>query len=114
MTEHVKFENLETELVDLPEVFKNSLQNDVLTIKKLIKDSDKYKHVCTSIQDCDECEYVIFSSYIDKKYHENEIFIFINKTGKVICNLSGRELDLYNMITDCDNLIETEDYACNK
>lgn len=34
MNHHIKFENLENELVDLQEVLKNSLQNEVLAIKK--------------------------------------------------------------------------------
>lgn len=114
MTHHVKFENIETAFVDLPEVFKNSLQNEFLTIKKLNKNSDKYKNVAKNICHIDNAEYVIFSSYMDKEYHQLETFIFVNDTGEIVCNLSGRELDLYNMITDCDKLVETEDYTYNK
>lgn len=114
MTHHVKFENLETEFVDLPQVFKNSLQNEVLTIKKLNKESKKYKDVTKSVCNIDKADYVIFSTYMGKEYHTLETFIFVNNTGEVVCNLSGRELDLYNMITDCENLIETETYPNNK
>jgi hypothetical protein len=113
MVRHVKFENLEDEFVDLPDVFKNSLQNEVLEIKKLNKQSEKYKHVCKDVCNIlDEAEYVIFSKYMSKEFHNLETFIFVNHTGKVVCNLSGREIDLYNMITDCNNLKETEDYSC--
>lgn len=111
MVHHVKFENLEDEFVDLPDVFKNSLQNEVLEIKKLNKESEKFKHVCKDICNIDEAEYVIFSKYMDKDYHDLETFIFVNHTGEMVCNLSGRELDLYNMIVECDNLVETQDYA---
>ena len=113
MVHHVKFENLEAEFVDLPEVFKNSLQNEVLEIKKLNKESDKFKHVSKDICNIANADYVIFSKYMGKEFHEHETFIFVNHTGQMVCNLSGREVDLYNMITDCDNLVETEDYTYN-
>lgn len=113
MVRYVKFENLEDEFVNLPAVFKNSLQNEVLEIKKLNKESEKFKRLSTGECNINDAEYVIFSKYMGKEFHEQETFIFVDHTGKMICNLSGRELDLYNMIVDCDNLVETEDYACN-
>jgi len=111
MVHHVKFENLEEEFVDLPQVFKNSLQNEVLEIKKLNKESEKFKHVSKDICNIDEAEYVIYSKYMGREYHEQETFIFVNDTGKMVCNLSGREIDLYNMIADCDNLVKTQEYV---
>lgn len=114
MVHSVKFENLEDEFVDLPDIFKNSLQSEVLEIKKLNKNSDKFKHICKDVcETIDGAEYVIFSKYMGKEFHKSETFIFVNNTGKIICNLSGRELDLYNMIVDCNNLIETDDYVYN-
>jgi hypothetical protein len=113
MVHPVKFENLESEFVDLPEVFKNSLQNEVLEIKKLNKASEKFQHVSKDICNIDKAEYVIFSKFMGKEFHQNETFIFVNHTGKMICNLSGRELDLHNMISDCDNLVESEEYTYN-
>lgn len=107
---HEKFENLEEELSDLQEVYKNSLQNEVLTIKKLNKESDKYKDVSQNVRDLDGAEYVIFSKYMDKEFHDLEKFIFVDHTGKTVCTLSGRELNLYNMIKDCDNLREAKEY----
>jgi hypothetical protein len=109
MSQTIKFENLEEELVDLTDVLKNSLQNDVLTIKKLVKSCDKFKHISKNISDLDEAKYVIFSKYMDKKYHDSEAFIFIDSTGKTVCSVSGRDMDLYNMIMDCDNLVEKKD-----
>jgi len=109
MSQTIKFENLEEELVDLTDVLKNSLQNDVLTIKKLVKSCDKFKHISKNISDLDEAKYVIFSKYMDKKYHDSEAFIFIDSTGKTVCSVSGRDIDLYNMIMDCDNLVEKKD-----
>ncbi len=109
MSEHIKFENLEEELVDLTDVLKNSLQNDVLSIKKLVKSCDKFKHVSEIKSDLNDAEYVIYSKYMNKKYHESEAFIFVNHTGKTVCSVSGREMDLYDMIMDCDNLVEKKE-----
>ncbi len=110
MKHHLKFENLENELVDLQEVLKNSLQNEVLAIKKIDKNCKKFKNAVDSFCDLDLAEYVIFSKFMGKEYHNLETFIFVDGTGKNVCNLSGREIELYNMIKDCNNLIEAKDY----
>jgi len=106
----IKFENLEEELVDLQNILKNSLQNEVLEIRKLDKESDKFKKLLGIHCDLSSVEYVIFSKFMSKEYHELETFVFIDSTGNTVCDLSGRELDLYNMIKECDNLIETPKY----
>ena len=110
MKHHIKFENLENELPELQDVFKNSLQNEVLAIKKLDKSCEKFKHISKNIHNIEKAQYVVFSKYMCKEFHTLETFIFINENGKMVCNLSGREIDLYNMIKDCDNLIETPHY----
>lgn len=106
---HEKFENLEEELCDLQEVLKNSLQNEVLTIKKLDKESEKYKQINEKVGDISAAEYVIFSKYMKKEFHDMEKYVFIDKTGKTVCVLSGLEINLYNMIKECDNLVEATD-----
>lgn len=110
MKNHIKFENLETELYDLPEVFKNSLQNEVLDIKKLNKTCEKFKKIAKMSCDLEDAEYVLFSKFMGKEFHNLETFIFIDHTGKVVCDMSGREIDLYNMLMECDNLIEAKVY----
>lgn len=110
MGQFIKFENLEEELVDLTDVLKNSLQSEVLSIKKLVKDCDKFKHISETVTGLDKAEYVIFSKYMNKKFHESEAFIFVDATGKNVCSLSGREIDLYDMIMDCDNLVEKKEH----
>lgn len=107
---HEKFENLEEELIDLQDTYRNSLQNEVLTIKKLDKESEKYKLISQNVCDLTGAEYVIFSKYMKKDFHDLEMFIFVDHSGKNVCTLSGRELDLYNMIKDCDNLREAKEY----
>jgi len=102
-----KFENLDKELCDLQDILKNSIQNEVLTIKSINKEGKKFKSIVNKFDNLDQAEYVIFSSYMDKNYHESETFIFVDKTGKRVCVVSGRELDLYDMIKNCDKLIES-------
>ncbi len=103
-----KYENLESELTNLQDVLKGSLQNDVLQIKRLIKGSDKFKHLSDNICNLADAEYVIYSKYMTKELHGSEYYIFIDKTGNTVCRASGKELSLYNMIEESDNLIETK------
>ena len=103
-----KYENLESELTNLQDVLKGSLQNDVLQIKRLIKGSDKFKHLSDTICNLADAEYVIYSKYMTKELHDSEYYIFIDKTGNTVCRASGKELSLYNMIEESDNLIETK------
>ena len=110
MKERIKFENLEDELCDLQGILKNSLQHDVLEIRKVDKTCNKFKKLSGVHCDLSDAEYVIFSKFMPKEYHDMETFVFIDSTGNTICNLSGRELDLYNMIKECDNLIPTGEF----
>jgi hypothetical protein len=101
-----KFANLEEELVNLPDILKNSLQKEVLTIKKIDKAGEKFNSIVDKFSNLCDAEYVIFSVHMCKDYHESETFVFIDETGKNVCTVSGRELDLYDMIKNCDNLVE--------
>ncbi len=101
-----KFANLEEELVNLQDVLKNSLQNEVLTIKKIDKAGEKFNSIVDRFCNLCNAEYVIFSVHMCKDYHESETFVFIDETGNNVCTISGRELDLYDMIKNCDNLVE--------
>ncbi|MDH4945342.1 hypothetical protein [Sulfurimonas sp. C5] len=105
---HLKYENLEDELTELEPVLKNSLQNEILTIKQLNKGSEKYNYVNDNVKNIENAEYVIYSTFMNENYHESEQFIFLDKTGKLVCTISGREMDLYDMIKDCENLVESK------
>lgn len=104
-----KYENLESELTNLPEVLKTSLQNDVLQIKRVVKECGKFKKLSEDIPELKNAEYVIYSKYMTKEMHESEYFVFIGKTGDTVCRASGKELSLYNMIEDCLNLVTNEE-----
>lgn len=110
MKERLKFENLEEELHDLQDVLKNSLQNDVLEIRKVDRSCEKFKKLSGDFSDITAAQYVIFSKFMPKEYHDMETFVFVDSTGKTICNLSGRDIDLYNMVKECDNLIQNDKY----
>ena len=108
---HVKFENLEEELTNLQDILKNSLQKEILTIKQLNKDGVKFKEISESRPALHEAEYVIFSVFMCQNYHESEMFIFVDSTGKDVYKISGREIDLYDMIKDCENLVISQGYS---
>lgn len=110
MKNYLKFANLEEELSDLQNVYKNSLQKEILVIKKIDTNCEKFKKLLDSFSDLKFSEYVIFSKFMNKEYHDLEIFVFVDKTGNTTCNLSGRDLDLYNMTMECDNLVEADQY----
>lgn len=105
-----KFENLEEELVDLQDVLKNSLQKEVLDIKQLHKESRKFQDVSQKFPLLKDAEYVVYSKFMSKEFHELESFIFIDKTGHTVCTLTGRDLDLYEMLKNCEKLRETQPY----
>lgn len=110
----VKYENIEHELTNLDDVLKKSLQDDVLEIKKLLKTCDKFKKLSKNIHNLNDAEYVIYSRYMTKDVHEFEFFIFVDKVGNNVSYASGMELELYDMIEDCNNLIETKEYKYNR
>lgn len=106
-----KFKNLEVELVDLQTILKNSLQNDVLEIKSINHECEKFQETSENFPQMKDAAYVIYSKFMTKKFHESESFVFIDGTGKTVCTLSGRDINLYDMITTCANLIEYEEYS---
>jgi len=107
---NAKFENIEEELVNLHGVLKNSLQNDILTIKELNKKSEKFLRIVEERPVLKNAKYVIFSVFMCKDYHKSESFIFVDETGKDVSIISGVEMDLYDMIKDCETLVEAKPY----
>lgn len=103
-----KYKNLENELTELQEVLKHSLQNDVLQIKSLVKNCDKFKRLLEDHSNLHKASYVIYSKYMTKEVHDSETFIFIDNVGNTVTYASGRELALYGIIETCENLIEEE------
>ena len=104
-----KYQNIEKELPNLPKVLLNTIQSDVLEIKTVQKDCDKYVKACEKIPDLEKSYYVVYSKYINKNDHKYEKFIFLDEDGAEICNVSGQDMELYGILS-CTNLDYSEEY----
>lgn len=99
-----KYENLDEHLTKLGDVLKQGIQKDVLSIMELNKDSEKFQYVNNNVRNIEKAKYVIFSSFMCKDYHESEQFVFIDEVGNIVCTITGRETDLYDMISNCEHI----------
>lgn len=109
MREIEKYLNIKEKLPKLAEILLNTIQSDVLELKKIDKTCDKYLKLCSKIVEIEEAHYVVFSKYVDKANHKYEKFIFLDIVGEELFDVSGLETDLYGMITFVDIDI-TEEY----
>ncbi len=105
-----KYDNLQSLLPDLSCVLADAIQNDFLDIKELNQVCNKYTKACTYHHELKDAKYVIYSPYINREDHNYESFIFVDATGKMVTHLSGREMELYNMIRPIHELHENEEY----
>lgn len=107
-----KYSNIKIELPKLSEVLLNTIQSDVLEIKSIDKSCKKYLGACSKIPELDNAYYVVFSKYIDKENHNYEKFIFLDKEGTEICDVSGTQMELYGLLS-CPNLSLSEKYIAS-
>ena len=107
-----KFKNLEADLPKLQAVLCTSLQNDFLEIKKIDKSCEKFQRLAQNYPELVDSVYVIFSKYIKKENHQNEMFVFIDGEGETVCHVSGREIALYGMLEGC-GLEVNEAFVCS-
>ena len=107
-----KFTDLEKQLPKLQQVLRSSLQTDFLEIRKLNKACDKFQGFAKKKPEARRAEYVIFSKYIKREDHENEMIVFVDALGETVCHVSGREIALYGMLEGC-GLEMNEDFACS-
>lgn len=104
-----KYSNIKEELPKLPDVLLNTIQSDVLEIKSINEECEKYLEACSKIPELKEARYVVFSKYIDKANHQYEKFIFLGKEGEELFDVSGAEMELHGLLT-CTNLNYTDEY----
>ena len=104
-----KYENIQDKLPKLPKVLLNTIQSEVLEINKVEKTCDKYKDACKKIPALKDAYFVVYSKYIEKANHKFEKFIFLDKEGAEICDVSGVEMELYGLLS-CTNLTFSEEY----
>ncbi|MDK9693030.1 MAG: hypothetical protein OEL19_02130 [Sulfurimonas sp.] len=109
MRDTKKYSNIKEELPKLPEVLLNTIQSDVLEIRKIDKTCEKFLKASLKIAELKNAHYVVYSKYIDKENHRYEKFIFLDKDGEELFNLSGLEIELYGLLA-CTNLSYTDEY----
>ena len=107
-----KYKNIELQLPKIPKVLLNTIQSDVLEIKRVKKSCHKYKTACSKIPKLKNAEYVVYSKYIEKKDHKYEHFVFLDNSGAEVCNVSGQEMELYGLLS-CENLPYSEEYEAS-
>ena len=104
-----KYANIQQKLPKLSEVLLNTVQSDVLEIRKLKKTCDKYDVACKKIPTLKDAFFVIYSKYITKENHKYEKFIFLDNQGAEICDVSGSDMELYGLLS-YEDLPYSEEY----
>ncbi len=111
---NIKYTNIESELPNLQSILKDSLQKEVLDIKILDNNCDKYHSECQNCPLLDKAKYVVFSPYVQKEYRSYEHFVFLDHSGETLCYKSGRNFDLFGMLKPCINLELSDESHFNK
>ncbi|MGB5505464.1 MAG: hypothetical protein WBM70_02135 [Sulfurovum sp.] len=101
---NIKYTNIESELPNLQSILKDSLQKEVLDIKIVDDNCDKYHSECQNCPLLDKAKYVVFSPHVQKEYRSYEHFVFLDHSGETLCYKSGRDFELFGMLKPCINL----------
>ena len=101
---NMKYTNIESELPRLQSVLKNAIQKDVLDIKTLDDNSDKFRLECQNCPILKNAQYVVYSPHMQKQFQEYEHYVFLDKLGNTLCHKSGQDFHLYGMLKPCVNL----------
>ena len=107
----VKYENLQDLVPELLNVLQESIQNDLLEIRRINTSVEKFQAVLTRFPQLKDATYVIYSKYIKKCDHQHETFIFVTELGSSITHVSGRDLALYGIIKPCEEFAITKEYV---
>jgi hypothetical protein len=109
-----KYDNLKEVMPKLQEVLAEAIQSEFLEIKKINKECEKFIATCEHFPELKQAEYVIFSQYIKKNEHKNEIFVFIDAEGGIVRYVTGRDMELYGLLESCSNLHLSEEFVETK
>ena len=112
MKEILKYENINEELPKLSEVLLNTVQADILEIKRIDKCCKRFNEAMEKLPQLQNAEYVVFSKYIERENHPYEKFIFSSKEGEEIFDASGTQLELYQLLA-ATNLRHTPEYEAS-
>ncbi len=106
----IKYVNIEKELPDLTPVLKEALQTDVLYIKKVDKECEHYRKECLHVDLLTQTHYIVYSPYVKASDHEREHFVLLNETGRTICHIGGKNVEISGLIQPCKNLKLSDTY----
>lgn len=109
-----KYDNLKEVMPKLQEVLAEAIQSEFLEIKKINKECEKFIATSEQFPELKQAEYVIFSQYIKKNEHKNEIFVFIDAEGGIVRYVTGRDMELYGLLDSCSNLHLSEEFVETK
>ncbi|WP_455756787.1 hypothetical protein [Sulfurimonas sp.] len=110
MNKVLKYENLKDRFPRLQNGLLNSIQSEFLEIKKIKLQCDSYENACNHYPNLKNAYCVIYSPYIDKKDHDYEMFIFIDDQGEILEHISGRDMALYGMLEQVNELRINSEY----
>jgi hypothetical protein len=106
-----KYDNLKEVIPNLLPVLAEAIQTDFLEIKKINKECEKYIASCELFPELKKAEYVIFSQHIKKNEHKNEMFVFIDGEGNMVCHVPGFQMELYGLLGACTDLHLSDEYV---
>ncbi|WP_373070176.1 hypothetical protein [Sulfurimonas sp.] len=105
-----KYDRLKEKLPQLPEVLLNTIQSEILELKCVKKDCEKFKKISEEFPILKEAVYVVYSNYVKKSDHKYEKFIFLGENGNELCDLSGRDFELYGLL-QCVRIPYSDEYC---
>jgi hypothetical protein len=107
-----KYSNLDDALPSLTCVLKDAIQSGMLEIKKIDKMSTKFLKAQEEHPVLSKAEFVVYSPYVRKADHPFEHFVFLDRSGKSLCHVSGTEMELYGLLDPCTNLLKSDGSVC--
>jgi len=105
-----KYSNIDIILPNLSGVLKDAIQSEVLEIKTVDRECSKFLKAYKEHPALAEAEFVVYSPYIQKRDHPFEHFVFLDRSGKSICHISGTEMELYGLLEVCSTLRPAEGF----
>lgn len=97
----VKYLDIKHQLTQMDHVLSESLKEKRLNIAELNHECKKFKKVLSQKPSLKDAFYVVYSKYM-KEYHNEEMFVFLDKSGSTVETVHGNEFWLYDMIKECE------------
>ena len=81
-----------------------------MEVQSIDRGCDKFLSTCEKVPELCDAHYVVYSKFIKKSDHRYEKFVFLDETGKEVCNVSGQEMELYGLLCSCMSLELSKEY----